>query len=354
MAEIYNQIGSLTELLSRLNERGIDEFQTLDDIRSFRDNYKKLVSQVRENSGELLKQDIVDLESAYKKLSLELNQKVKERKELLKNEVAELTPRINNLSKPNNLIEKLTFWFRKKRLSKRKFILESHFDKEVNKPFRALINKADSLKLKLEDKKTNKEKWINSLSKKEIDRLEFILSVFVENKPLFYGAEGEERVEKELSKLPDTYSVINDYKRQFHKPIYDRKNDDRIHSIQIDHIVVGPTGVYLIETKNWSKDSIQNRDLFSPVKQLRRFSFAMFVLLNQAVKSGELKTFTRDWGERKISPKNIILLMKHKPSEVFQFVNILSLPEINNYITHGSPIFESEELEELINYLNYE
>lgn len=53
------------------------------------------------------------------------------------------------------------------------------------------------------------------------------------------GLEGEERTEKLLSKLPDSYTILSDL---------------TIHAggkeSQIDHIVVGPTGVFVIETKN--------------------------------------------------------------------------------------------------------
>lgn len=52
----------------------------------------------------------------------------------------------------------------------------------------------------------------------------------------FVGARGEERVSGILKELPDTYHVFNDL------PV------GRIH---IDHVVVGPGGVFAIETKFW-------------------------------------------------------------------------------------------------------
>jgi hypothetical protein len=41
----------------------------------------------------------------------------------------------------------------------------------------------------------------------------------------------------------------------------------------------GPTGLFILETKNWSKQSIKNEDLFSPVQQVKRAAFALFVYL---------------------------------------------------------------------------
>lgn len=50
------------------------------------------------------------------------------------------------------------------------------------------------------------------------------------------GADGEDRVGKALSLLPEEYNVINDLQTD---------------SGNIDHVIIGPTGVYVLDTKNW-------------------------------------------------------------------------------------------------------
>lgn len=50
------------------------------------------------------------------------------------------------------------------------------------------------------------------------------------------GDRGEKWVGKLLEKLPDTYYVINDLSTDYGN---------------IDHVVIGPTGVFMIDTKNW-------------------------------------------------------------------------------------------------------
>lgn len=52
----------------------------------------------------------------------------------------------------------------------------------------------------------------------------------------FVGARGEERVSHLLSALPDKYHVFNDFV---------------VGSLHIDHVVVGPAGVFAVETKFW-------------------------------------------------------------------------------------------------------
>lgn len=52
----------------------------------------------------------------------------------------------------------------------------------------------------------------------------------------FRGARGEERVSEILQGLPDSYHVYNDF-------VVGRRH--------IDHVVVGPAGVFAVETKFW-------------------------------------------------------------------------------------------------------
>ena len=52
----------------------------------------------------------------------------------------------------------------------------------------------------------------------------------------FKGARGEERVAAVLDTLPSSWHVFHDFVAGRH---------------HVDHVLVGPTGVYAIETKNW-------------------------------------------------------------------------------------------------------
>jgi len=217
----------------------------------------------------------------------------------------------------------------------------------VERPFRKGFAKIDSLRSEIEDRKNNPEEWIERYSASDIEEQERILSVFRKHKSLFYGAEGEERVARELSRLPDMYTVINDYRLEFSPPVYDKNNDDRIFSIQIDHVVVGPTGLYLVETKNWSRDSMENPELFSPIKQLKRSNFAIFVLLNKAVERGDIDNFSTHWGNKKISPKNILCLMNRRPNQEFQYVRTLSEHQIASYVRNQRSAFSQNEVESL-------
>ena len=342
MARIRRQIGSLTQLIDELEREGIGAFRTLDDIRSFHNHYNNSLNRIRTKYGEILRKEVVGLESKYDQISLKLDRKIEVRETLLKDELEELKGSLAR-NENRNMLMRLFFFSRKKRLTKRKTILENSFEEELRKPFRKGFAKIASIRSEIEDRKNNAEKWVERYSASDIEKQKKILAVFRKYKYLFYGAEGEEKVSRELSRLPDTYTVINDYRLEFPRPIYDRNNDDRIFSIQIDHVVVGPTGLYLVETKNWSRDSVENTELFSPIRQLKRNNFAIFVLLNQAVERGEIDSFSNHWGDRKISPKNILCLINHRPHQEFQYVKTLSENQIAQYVGNQSQTFSQIE-----------
>ena len=56
---------------------------------------------------------------------------------------------------------------------------------------------------------------------------------------LVFGRKGESAVTKTLKSLPDDYVVLNDI------VLPDRKGN-------VDHVLIGPNGVFVIETKNYS------------------------------------------------------------------------------------------------------
>lgn len=101
------------------------------------------------------------------------------------------------------------------------------------------------------------------------------------------GSIGEEEVAEHLSKLDERYLVINDFK-------ISEKRD-------IDHIVIGPTGIYVIETKNLKgkviykngfkyikKEEFEGKAT-DPVKQAKAHASLLRRYLENAVKEKGLK-----------------------------------------------------------------
>lgn len=185
----------------------------------------------------------------------------------------------------------------------------------------------------------------SQLKLQELDRKKHIIDQLNSS---IYGAIGEQKVVKELKKLPDDYILINDFKAEFNPAIYNRQDNDYIKSIQIDHILLSPSGIFLIETKNWSDQSLRDKSLFSPVSQIKRTNFALYRLLNN-----EFHLTKHHWGKRTIPIRNLIVFINNKPSQEFQHIKILTLNNLLNYINYFEPCLSSNEMHDIANYLRY-
>ena len=137
---------------------------------------------------------------------------------------------------------------------------------------------------------------------------------------------------------------------KFYPPLYNKREDEHIYSIQIDHLLVCEAGIFILETKNWSEQSIKNIDLRSPIQQIMRSSYALFVLLNgRSRHSINLKT--HHWDSKQIPVKNIIVMTNAKPKEEFKHVKVLSLKDLNRYVTYFDPLFNSADIQSICDHL---
>ena len=167
------------------------------------------------------------------------------------------------------------------------------------------------------------------------------------NYTLIQGAFGEQQALEELRRLPDTYYVINNVRLRFSKPIYNRRSRQRIYTVQADHIVVGSTGVFVIETKNWSKDKIINETGFTAFDQVKRTNFAIFCFLNPR-STGLFSLFIKS---KKISVRSILLMIGHNTEERDPFVKVARTRELFSYITHFPSVMTDVEIHQVFKKL---
>jgi hypothetical protein len=193
----------------------------------------------------------------------------------------------------------------------------------------------------------NNELIIKERSLPEIRKLNNVKKTIEDLQPLIAGAVGESLVVKEIEKLPNDYILINDYNLKFNPPIYNRNTNDKIFSIQIDHLLISKSGIYILETKNWSKKSVESLDLRSPVEQITRTSYALFLLVNDA----KIRLTEHHWGDKQIPIKNIIVMINEKPKEDFKYVKVKSVKELNQYLTYFETIFSEKEVDRIAEYL---
>ncbi len=349
-ARIYNKTGSFSQLLAKLIT--IYQPSTLEEIITFKNNFPDAPLQINKEAKEEILCEINDLKNKLTELTVEYNKKIKEREYLLIKEKGDIESKIAVYStKQTNIVAKTYYGFKIWLFLKKKSFLNNYFDNERKRLSKILETNVALIQQNIAYKEKNIDKLVEDKANIEIDKLNAINSLLLANNKIYEGAIGEEKVVDALKKLPGSFAVINNFQKRFRKGIYQKRTNDWIYSIQIDHIVVGPTGIFIIETKNWSQSSMNNEELFSPVKQVIRASHALYCYLNTVIENGYLPSFEHHWGSLKISPNSIVVSINQPSNQEFQHVKILSLQELTQYIISRNKIFSETQVNELTKHL---
>ncbi len=344
MAQVYGTIGTLVQLLWQFKKENITFINSLDDIISFPKEYDIRLANIKDETRSSIFREKENLNQKLLKTTNEYNAKIKEREQLLSNEKNNIDSLIKQYSvRADNIISQIFNSYKRYGLNKRKTVLFEDFEGEVRRPLQELGKQVSLTKQKIEYITGSFDKILQERAEENASKLLLAKKIIGENGPLISGAIGEHKTLDELKKLPDTYIIINNFRYLFERALHRKNTDDWIRSIQVDHLLIGPPGVLVIETKNWSDDSIQNLDLYSPVQQIQRTSYAVYMLLNRILGKGS-SPLNHHWGPRQIPVNNIVVMTNRKPNQDFQYVKVLTLIQLNQYIRYQKSIFNVNEV----------
>jgi hypothetical protein len=135
--------------------------------------------------------------------------------------------------------------------------------------------------------------------------------------PEFAGAAAELELIEFLRKLPANFYVINDLRIRLGRGI--RFDGEWLESAQIDHLVISPAGIFVIEAKSWSKEFVGNGNYFDPYQQVKRSSYLCYKLLEDKLQGVKVRSI--------IAYKGAI---PDKPND--SFAKVLQFREVNRYI----------------------
>lgn len=353
MSRIYNTIGSLTTLKLHLEENNINDFKSLKEVIDFQNSFaisrQQLISQHRnliDEEKSKLNAELKDLETA-----IETQRQLTE--QILIGKIDQLKQHLNISINdiPTNFFQKtikqLKHWNYKRKIRNR----ENKFDRDLKSAISHLTNNYQVKNNRYQFINSNIDEAVKQSVLQPLSELERKKAVIDNLNSFIYGALGEQKVVKTLEILSDDFFLINDFSVSFSPAIYNRQENDYIKSVQIDHILVAPSGIFLIETKNWSEKSLTNLSLRSPVQQIRRTSFVLFKLLNNEMSNHRLRLDRHHWGDRKISIRNLIVMTNTKPQEEFQYIKVLTLNELLGYINYFKPTFTINETQKIAEFL---
>lgn len=145
----------------------------------------------------------------------------------------------------------------------------------------------------------------------------------------FIGAEAELAVIEHLSHLPNQYYILNDVHLQLHR--YTKCFDNRIISAQIDHLVIAPTGVFLIETKNWSQKFAQSGHYYNPYQQAHCAAWLCRCYLREVLGiQVKVRSIVAYWGA--LPPKDKKYFSVPKQIEAVKgYIQYFKEPALNKY-----------------------
>lgn len=352
MIKVYGKIQTLKSIRETLNARGLSDFNSIGEINAFLLNYDSQVRRAKEEAELQVESEQERLEIEKLQLEQQLTQTRERAQADISNEIANLQLRIadrepkESTSTFHIIVNKVISTVLRLRLRRIENSRENRIKKATTQPNLEL----DHVSTSLSKYTTNKSGAVEERFTPKLRKLINTKEVLEEIQPLVAGAVGESMVEEELKNLSVTGVLLNDFYLKFNPPIYNKKVKDRIFSIQIDHLLITRAGVFLLETKNWSKESIERLDLRSPVVQIERLNYAMFVLVN-STDNRLLGLDKHHWGKKHIPLRNLIIMIGHKPRSNFKFVMVKTLSELNSYIEYFEPIFSDEEVDNIASYL---
>jgi hypothetical protein len=112
-----------------------------------------------------------------------------------------------------------------------------------------------------------------------------------------------------------------------------------LHTAQLDHAVVGPTGVFVIETKSWSADFVQKEQFFSPYSQVCRAGYLCYRLLREECVECRVRNIIATDGS-----------LPPKPARMY--VRVLQPRGLSRYVGTQKAVLNSAQVEIIARYLS--
>ena len=315
---IIGHSGSEDYLKDRLLRQGLNGFNSFKDIQYFKSNFSKLLKSSTAEERKKLNSIIEGLKNDEDNLRKRLEVKKSELQQSLIKEKTELTE--NPLSSKG-----------KRRIKK----IDKTIEKKLDKPFKKDIKQIK----KTEKKHVIREKNLEKSVEMKVSHLLKAHNIIQANQPFFVGAIGETAVIKELRKLPETYYILNEVMLSFTRSIRWKKYGEYVKSCKIDHVVVGPTGIFLIETKNWSAQRMQTAK-FTPHKQIQRAGYIFFIHMMDKFK-------------RKFPVYQIVATYRQLPQIPYEYVTQLTIRELVDYILRRQGRLNHSDVLSIISWLRF-
>jgi len=324
MSHIHGISGSTKYLLNGTQPVNGKRFETLDQMQHFYDHYDEILADTQRSVARREDETIASLGLEEARLGTELKEGLARQTLLVDKELSEL--------------ERMRYaadgFFSRIGFSAKYWIAVALRNHHINSPYAEAAVHLDQVRY---DRKHHSEYKL-AIIDRECGTVVRSYNFLKENELFLVGAQGEEYVIRELSQLPDEFHVINDVNLRFGNAIYWKKYHEYIKTCQIDHIVAGPTGIFLLETKNWKRSDIEIKS-DKLIHQVERANRALWY-------------YTRNFYRRneKLPFRNVVVSMKGSGSGRYlsRYIDIISPGRACDYIRNRQPVLSQDAVDRFV------
>ena len=330
MAKIHGTAGGTRYLLNGTRPIHGKNLTTLKDIIRFLDDYPEILAEAEKVEEKRQDDIILALEERETQLNQQLKDDIEKRTREVYTHILKINDRIDE-SDSFFMILVYIIWFWGANL------ISSY---RIHLPFIGAKWSIERFKKHKEKTIADKPENIRSAGKNITETQQFLSR----NNSLLLNAKEEEEVISVLSTLPDEYQVLSGVNLHFFDPIYWCKRKDKVRYNQIDHIVIGPTGLFLVGTKSWkgSDVEIKTDDL---KRQVRLANFTLWCHMKDEYKFYEKNP--------KIRCAIVSIHGSHPDLKIDKFIDVIALSRICEYITKGENTLSEMSIHKLVHLIPF-
>jgi len=329
MAQIHCKANTTQFLINGMQPIQGKKLVTLDEIQHFYDHYDEILKETQTTITRQKDEIIRILNDNESRLDRQLN-------DTIARQTIEVDKNIDDLNR-NISFEKGFLTRTSYRLQH--WIAVALRDRHIHVPCAGISHELRTVR----DQKNYQIEIKQSTIQKELEPIKSSYDFLKAHEPFLIGSKGEEAVITALLQLSDDYHVLNDVNLRFKPALFWNKTGEKIYTCQIDHIVVGPTGIFVLETKNWSSLNIEKKS--DEVQyQVDRSGFA-------------LRSYIRDHYSWILDPPKIfyaIVSMSRKNMEwkMDNFIDVVSPDQLCDYIQRMKPTLSDDAVKKFIDIVS--
>ena len=146
------------------------------------------------------------------------------------------------------------------------------------------------------------------------------------------------QVLRELYRLPVTYRIFKDICLHLRSAVKYRETEERVKFCQIDFVVIGPTGLFVIEAKEWSDKILKEYSHF-PLKEVDKAGLVFYIKII-------------NWFCKKIPIYNVAVMLQKIPKVKYEYVRHLTLRELYWFIIRREGTMSKKKITKITRWLS--